>query len=127
MRLTALRGMFLSLALLTLGAALASTQSTPVDPGTASTKNPNPASSTTTDEEGNNPLAREGDRSPTGQNPSMNSPSVYKPIEDITVGLGSRGPASPPKPSHDAQDMQIQDMGASGLPQEQGGASKPKR
>ena len=108
------------------GAACASTRA-PVDPGTASTKNPNPATSTTTDEEGNNPLAREGDRSPTGQNPSMNSPSVYKPIEDITVGLGSRGPVRHPSRSDDAQDRQIQDMGESGLPsRSKGGAPKPK-
>ena len=39
---------------------------TPIDPATASKQNPNPATSTTTDEEGGNPLAREGDHSPTG-------------------------------------------------------------
>jgi hypothetical protein len=115
MKFTALRGTFISLVALVLSTASASAQSTPVDPATASTKNPNPASSTTTDEEGNNPLAREGDHSPTGQNPLMNSPSTYKPIEDITVG---RGPASSPKPQNDAQDAQMKDRDEFGLPKD---------
>ena len=59
---------------------------TPIDPATASKQNPNPATSTTTDEEGNNPFAREGDHSPTGNNRQL-SPEIGQP--QGTVGSSS--------------------------------------
>jgi hypothetical protein len=59
---------------------------TPIDPATASKTNPNPATSTTTDEEGNNPLAREGDHSPTGNERQL-LPEVGQPHG--TVGSSS--------------------------------------
>jgi hypothetical protein len=108
------RAVLISVAILSFSAASASAQSTPVDPSTASIRNPNPASSTTTDEEGNNPLAREGDHSPTGQQEAMNEPSVYQPIEDITVGVGRRSPASPSMPApkgSGATDKEIEATG----------------
>ncbi len=125
------RTVLISLAILSVSATYASAQGTPVDPSTASTRNPNPATSTTTDEDGNNPLAREGDHSPTGHKQSMNEPSVYKPIEDITVGVG-RSPASPRGPAPGTQgpgatDKEIEVLGDSGLPEEQGGGPMPKR
>jgi hypothetical protein len=66
--------------------------------------NPNPATSPTTDENGNNPLARAGENSPTGQGPSMQT----NPPTQGTVGSGPRNqaeeksqrPATPPQPEH---------------------------
>src|SRR5438552_11748024 len=41
---------------------------TPVEPAGAAERNPNPANSISTDEDGNNPLATVGEHSPTGWN-----------------------------------------------------------
>jgi hypothetical protein len=49
----------------------------PVEPAGAAEKNPNPANSISTDEDGNNPLATAGEHSPTGWNK-----------KDATVGQG---------------------------------------
>jgi hypothetical protein len=59
----------------------ASAQSSPPSP---IIKSPNPATSATTDEDGNNPLAREGENSPTGLGPSI---STNPPVRG-TVGSG---------------------------------------
>src|SRR5688572_26469710 len=59
---------------------------TPIDPATASKQNPNPATSTTTDDEGNNPLAREGDHSATGHG---RSPPPEAGQQPGTVGRSS--------------------------------------
>lgn len=101
-----LRTMIISAAVLSLSAAYAFAQ-TPFDPATASERNPNPATSTTTDEEGNNPLAREGDHSPTGHNPPLvtvgsGGPSIdpqAKPVENSVPDadrLPQRDPGAPP-------------------------------
>ena len=63
-------------------------------------KNPNPASSSSTDEDGTNPFARPGDNSPTGQGPSLDT----NPPVNSTVGSGARNqredvPAPRPNPS----------------------------
>jgi hypothetical protein len=68
-------------ALISVSTASAQT-ATPSRPPIA---NPNPASSATTDEEANNPLAREGENSPTGQGPSI---TTNPPLEG-TVGSGA--------------------------------------
>lgn len=47
-------------------------------------KNPNPASSETTDESGVNPLVRQGENSPTGKGPSVST----NPPTNATVGSG---------------------------------------
>jgi hypothetical protein len=65
--------------LITAGVAYA--QSAPPSPVI---KNPNPASSATTDEDGSNPLAREGENSPTGHGPSVST----DPPQRGTVGSG---------------------------------------
>jgi hypothetical protein len=99
-----LRTIFISAAVLSLSTTYASAQSTPVDPATAPVTNPNPATSTTTDEEGNNPLAREGDHSPTQHNPPQGS----------TVGTGST-PIDPRQP--DASGTPKRDSSApAGMP-----------
>jgi hypothetical protein len=75
MRMSPLRTIVIALGIC-LSASCAFAQ-TPIDPATASKTNPNPATSTTTDEEGNNPMAREGDHSPTGHRqpgPDLNQP-----------------------------------------------------
>ena len=59
---------------------------TPIDPNRASEKNPNPASSSSSDDEGHNPLAREGEHSPTGHNPQ---PPTGPDQQQGTVGSGS--------------------------------------
>ena len=102
MRIIPLRTIFISVAVLSLTATYAAAQSTPVDPATAPVTDPNPATSTTTDEEGNNPLAREGDHSPTRHNPP----------QDSTVGMGST-PIDPRQP--DANGMSRRDPNASGM------------
>jgi len=99
MRIIPLRTIFIPAAVLSLSATYASAQSTPVDPATAPVTNPNPATSTTTDEEGNNPLAREGDHSPTR----------HSPPQDSTVGMGST-PIDPRQP--DANAMPKRDLSA---------------
>jgi hypothetical protein len=68
-----------------LSASFALSQ-TPIDPNKASEKNPNPASSSSSDDEGLNPLAREGEHSPTGHNPQ---PPTGPDQQQGTVGSGS--------------------------------------
>jgi hypothetical protein len=59
---------------------------TPIDPNKAAEKNPNPASSSSSDDEGLNPLAREGEHSPTGHNPQ---PPTGPDQQQGTVGRSS--------------------------------------
>jgi hypothetical protein len=66
---------------LCLSAACAFAQ-TPVEPGSASIKNPNPANSGGSTDEGNDPLGRAGEHSPTGWNSQL----------DATTGMRSNGP-----------------------------------
>src|SRR5437763_7310627 len=66
-------------------------------PPSPAIKNPNPATSASTDDEGLNPSAREGENSPTGQGPSV---ATNPPLEG-TVGAGPGSAedekATPPK------------------------------
>jgi hypothetical protein len=110
---SSLRRLLLSLTAATLAVSFAAAQSTPVDPSTASKANPNPATSTTTDEEGNNPMAREGDHSPTGQNPA----NLPKP-NDSTIGQSG----SSPNQSGSSPDQSSPEMNLRG---EQGGRAMP--
>jgi hypothetical protein len=83
-----IKKLFISAAVLSLSATFALAQ-TPVDPATASEKNPNPASSSSADDEGGNPLSRPGEHSPTGWNADMDAATIGqgpkpsgKPIEN---------------------------------------------
>jgi len=60
-------------------------------------KNANPASSPTTDDEGNNPMARAGETSPTGQGPSVPT----NPPVTGSEGVGSKQPPQATAPEHD--------------------------
>jgi hypothetical protein len=63
-------------------------------------KHPNPASSSSTDEEGLNPLANEGDNSPTGQGPSITTnPPVNSTIGSGAVNQKDETPTSPRQPT----------------------------
>jgi hypothetical protein len=71
-----------------IASVTATSAQTPVNPSDAAERNPNPATSAGTDDDGSNPLAREGEHSPTGHNPSLGvTPSI--PPKDSTVGRGS--------------------------------------
>src|SRR5262245_48454493 len=75
-----------------LAATAANAQTTPANPVI---KNPNPASSEPTDESGLNPLARQGENSPTGQGPSL--PTYPPPQSTVGAGPGNRGGEQQPK------------------------------
>ena len=77
---------------LTISAAHAQPQPSASDPVI---KNANPATSPTTDDDGNNPMARAGENSPTGQGPSIHTNA---PIHG-TVGIGPRNQAQEQSPN----------------------------
>jgi hypothetical protein len=114
MRSCKVRELAISLAVATLAVSYAAAQTTPVDPSTASRNNPNPANSTTTDDEGNNPLAREGDHSPTGQN-SENLPKVGNPSTPQGAPQGNVGQAPSRQPGS-AAGSSSQDFDMKGVP-----------
>ena len=54
----------------------------------------NPATSSSTDDTGLNPLAQEGENSPTGKGPALQSEPA--PVGPATVGSGARPSEAPP-------------------------------